>query len=510
MRIAFGEWAPDLPPLVGQKSLTICKNVLPIGGGYGPALDLSALDSFALSAAPVGAIRGQLSDGTNFFIAGTATTLERRLEASWSDVSRTAGYSNIGPGNRWSMAQHGTSVFAATLSQPMQGFNLASETVFSDVDGAPRANHLEVAENFLWAGDLFDPILGVARDAVGWSAIGNGFSWPDSTSDSSTAVLSGRQRLEGNGGIVQGIVSGSEVVAIFQDNAIHRADFVGNDIVWQFNRMVTDNGLAIPGAAAAFERSVFFIAEDGFRVFNYTSSENIGKDRVNDWWQDDYDSDYPDSVSVTRDLNATRIRVSYAGAGNTAGRPNRMIIWDFFLNKFAVLEVEHYQVIQAGGLAASLDSPATGSDPDILGNDPGDGTDTDPPGDESFDDRPLGTGTASPGAFDTSFQLGTFSGTALLGQLETGDLELSPGRRSLLTAIRPEVDGEETTVQVATLAKRGQDVATIEFGVESEMHDDGNCYMRDDGRFHRLRFNLSNQLTAAVAADLTFTATGRR
>lgn len=502
MRVPFGEWLPDLPPLLNQQTLTICKNVLPIMGGYGPAPNLSALDSFALSAAPVGALRGKLTDGTNFFIAGTSTTLERRLDASWSDISRAAGYTHIGTRSRWSMAQMGTGAFASNQAQPMQGIDLASETVFSDVTGAPRANQLEVAEQFLWAGDLFDSVLGVARDAVGWSEIGNGFSWPDITTDAATAALSGRQRLEGDGGFVTGIVSGAEVVAVFQEDAIHRADFVGNDIVWQFNRMETHQGLVIPGAAVAIERGVFYIAEDGFRVFDYTRSQNIGKDRVNDWWQDDYDNDYPDSVTVTRDPGETRVRVSYAGAGNTSGRPNRILIWDYMLNRFAVLEVEHYQLIPAGGQEASLDSPGIAGDPDEL---------EDPPQDEeSFDDRSIGAGTVAAGAFDTTFQLGTFSGTALVGQMATGDLELSPGRRSLLNAVRPEIDGEETTVEVATLDKRGQDVPDISFGAPNVMHEDGQCYMRDDGRFHRLRFNLSTQFTAAVAADLSFRPTGRR
>ena len=301
-------------------------------------------------------MRGQLDDGTNFFIAGTATTLERRMDSAWSNISKTAGYGNIGTGARWSTVQLGTGAFAATRSQPMQGIDLSSETLFSDVVGAPRANQLEVAENFLWAGDLVDPVLGVARDAVGWSAVGNGFEWPDTTTDAATAVLSGRTVLEGNGGLVTGIVSGSEVVAVFQENAIHRADFVGNDIVWQFNRMEVNHGLVIPGAAVAFERGVFYIAEDGFRVFDYTKSVNIAKDRVSEWWRSDYDSNYPDSVTVSRDPRQTRILVSYAGSGNTSGRPNKILIWDWVLNQFAVLEVEHWQLLPAGVQSPSLDS----------------------------------------------------------------------------------------------------------------------------------------------------------
>lgn len=507
MRRPFGKWMPDLPPLKLQEGLTICDNVVPVAGGYGPMPGLLALDAFSLSAEPRGALRGILADGTNFFVAGTATTLERRLESSWSDVSRTSGYTNI-LNRRWNLQQFGSSVFASNYANEMQAIDLSRDMKFSNVVGAPRAYHLAVAESFLFAGDIFSRNLGVARDGIAWSAVSNPYNWPDPNTDIATQVLSGEQVLEGDGGLVNGIVSGSEVVAIFQENAIWRADFVGNDIVWRFQRMITEHGLLIKDAAIAIERRILFIASDGFRIFDYTSSQNIGKDVVNTFFFDDYDSDYPDSVSMTRDPRRTRIFISYAGAGNTLGIPNRILIYDWMLDSWAIIRnLEHFSLIGAGGIAASLDSPDTAEDPDRIG---GVSDDLDPPGDESFDDRQLGAGLATLGAFDSIYQLSEFSGPSMSGRLITGHLELTPDHWSMLTEVRPLVDGEETTVQVAKIARRADDTENIVFGPAAPMSDSGKCNVRANSRYHQIRFNLPIPFTEATDYDLRFTKSGRR
>lgn len=508
MRREFGDWMPDLPPFKLQAGLTTATNVVPVAAGYGPFGSLSNIDSIALSAAPRGAINGKLSDGTNFFFAGTNTTLERKNESAWADVSRAAGYTQLGE-TRWSFAQLGNDIFASNRGNPTQVYGLTSDTVFGDVGPfCPRAAHLAVAENFLWAGDCFFSDIGVQRDAVAWSSIGNGRYWPDPNTDDATAVLSGRQILDGRGGIVNAVVSGAEVVAILQENAIWRADFVGNDIVWQFNRVESDHGCTIPGAAIDVERGVLFIAEDGFRLFDYTHSRNIGKERINDFFFSDYDRNYPDSVTMVRDPGQTRVFVSYAATDATNGVPNRILCWDYMLDRWSLIKPgTHYALLPTGSLAVSLDSPDTPTDPDLLGTGI---PDTGSPGDESFDDRQPNAQRVQLGAFDSSFRLGTFTGTNLSGVLETGDLELAPGRRALLTAVRPQVDGEETNVQVAGFDRRADDTTDVDWSLEKPMESDGNCYTRIDARTHRIRFNLSPYFTEATDYDLEFQMTGRR
>lgn len=502
--LELGSWMPDLPILRQQTVLAVCENVIPVPGGYAVAPSLSNLDSNALSAAPRGAIRGQLSDGTNFYFAGTASTLERFTESGWTDVSRAAGYTTLTQ-DRWSAAKFGSSVFFVNRRDETQAFDTASDTLFGNVTGAPRAGIAASSENFLWLGDIVSSTLGVARDGVAWSAVSAPYTWPTPGTDEATAVLSGEQRLEGDGGFVNGIISGAEVTAIFQENAIHRADFVGNDVVWQIDRVETEHGLMVKEAAVALpKRRILFLASDGWRVFNYTSSENIGKGVVNDYFFAEWDQDYPDQVTMLRDPTQTRVYVSYPATGNS-GVPNRILVWDWALNRWSLIKPgNHYMLVPAGGIAPSLDAPATTGDPDanaledsVLGS-------------TSFDDRLLSAGRVSMGAFDSSFRLATFSGRGLLGKLETGDLELNPGWRSLLSSVRPQVDGEEATVQVAGLDRRPRSTDSVTFGDENAMAADGNCYPRVDARYHRIRLNLPATLTAATSMDYEATRTGKR
>jgi len=500
---------PDMPPLKLQEGLLVCDNVVPVTGGYGPFGTLVALDSFPLSAEPRGVLQGILADGSNFFIAGTALTLEKRSESTWSDVSRPAGYTDINQ-KRWSMKQFGSLAFATNYANEMQSMDLASETTFSNVVGAPRAYHLEVAEQFLFAGDIFSSSLGVARDGIAWSAIADPRYWPNPNTDAATQVLSGQQILDGDGGVVNAIVSGSEVVAIFQEGAIWRADFVGNDIVWRLSRSVNDHGLSIKNAAIAIERGILFIASDGFRIYDYTTSRNIGKDVLNDWFFADYDSDYPDSLSLVRDPSQTRVFISYAGAGNTLGQPNRMLCYDWLLEKWSVVRgVTHYSLIGAGGVAASLDSPDIPLDEDELERLISQGADLDY-GTLSFDDRQIGTGRTALGAFDATFHLSEFNGPAMEGLLETGHLELTPDFWSMLIEVRPLVDGEECSVQVAKLDRRAEDTTDIAFGNPVAMDASGKCNMRVNGRYHQIRFLLPSLMSEATDYDLKFGKTGRR
>lgn len=506
-RFTFGKWMPDLAPLRQQgTAIARAENVLAVPGGYRAARSLTRVNQFqaALPGTPVGVIRGVLSDGTSAFIAATDTGLFRLVDNLWSDVSRTSGY-RPATGLRWESDQFGDEIFFSRRANPLQALSFASASRFEDVPDAPRAAHVATAENFLWVGDIISRTLGVARDAVAWSAVGAPRVWPTPGTDEATSVLSGEQRLEGDGGIVQGIVAGAEVVAVFQENAIHRADFVGNDVVWRFSRVETRHGLAIPDAAVAFERMVFFISDDGFRVFNYTSSTNIGKGVVNEFFTEDYDFNFPDKVTLVKDPNDTKIWVSYP-TKTSGGSPGRILVWDWVLDQWTLLNTGlHNFLLKAGEASPSLDSADTVDDPDRIG---GASADTDSPGNESFDAREILASQVAVGAFDAGGFLSTFTGTPSFGVLETGDLELAAGRRALLTRVRPLVDGAEATVQVAGLDRRADDVNSVTFGAAAPMGPDGTNPVRVDARYHRIRFNLPSLLSDATDFDVEFRPTG--
>jgi hypothetical protein len=527
MRVAYGEWTPDLYSVLAQDQLQVAKNILSKTGGYKPMPGLATVNTEVLPFAPKGALRAKQDDGSNLFFAGvedtTAVNFEIYqfkptdigggvIENRWVDVSKAAGYESI-LGERCEFTQFGDSYFCVSRANPTQGLNLSTGTVFSDVgSNCPRGSHAATAENFFWVGDLVTNDVGSIRNGVQWSAINDPYNWPQPGTDAATAVLSGRQVFEGDGGPVNAIIAGSEVVAIFQEEAIWRADFVGNDVVWDFDNVEENFGLLIKGAAQAFGRQIFFIAEDGFRLFDYTNSKNIGKGRVNDWFFSNYDADYPDSVSIARDPKDTKIWLSFAATGNS-GVPNRVMVYDWVLDNFTYGEAEVHSMIGAGTTEKSLDSADVAFDKDVLEDDltPGDLN----YGDLSFDDRQSGVALRQIGGFDSSFRLATFSGTNLAGVMETGDKELNPGRRSLLSGVVSHIRGADVTMQAvgledSDLEENQENPDPVRFSTAvSRDKRSGRHPFHIDAMYHRLRFNLGSNWSEAAYCDIEARATGR-
>lgn len=528
MRIPLEQWTPDLSPLVAQDQLQVARNVLPKTGGYAPMPSLSNLNSKVLPFAPRGAYRGKAADGTNLFFAGVEDTTSTVfkifhfkptdvgggvIEYDWVDVSKAAGYLSIGVNRRCEFAQSGQVFVCASYTNATQALNLSTGLTFEDIPGAPRAHHAAVGDGPLWLGDLYANDLGVLPNAVAWSAFNNPLYFPTPGTDEATAVLSGRTILEGDGGPVQAIVPGAEVVAIFQQEAIWRADFIGGDVVWDFDNVVENVGCLVKGAAVAIERGVFFLSQDGWRLFNYTASENIGKDRVNDWFFEQYDPDYPEALSIARDPKQTRVWVSFAAKGNS-GVPNRVMVYDWKLDRFSYGETTVYSMIGAGQVPPSLDSPDVAGDRDVLEDDLTGSGDLNY-GILSFDDRVASTAIQAIGGFDSTFRLAEFAGANLAGVVQSGWKELAPGSRAFLSGVRGHVIGSDVKLQVAGiqdefLEENTEDLPELDFGTEIAREKNGLWPIRLDARYHAFRINLGSQWREAGFYDAEFRPSGSR
>ena len=513
-RIPFGPYTPDLPPVVNQQGLITAKNVVPINGGYGPMASLAQVQyANPLVAYCRGALGGIDFGGDPYNFAGDENNLYNTLSDGANEISKSTGAYDCGVDGRWEFAAFGETIIATNFVDDAQYFEIRGSSKFEDISGlsiapaVPRARHVGVIDNFLVFGNIYDPSIGNHPEAISWCGINNPLSWPERGTDAAVAVQSDRQILEGAGGWVHAVVPGSEVGAIFQEHAVWRMDYVGGDVVFALRRVEPNRGLLVPGLAVAVGRNVFYLSEDGFYLFDYTSSKPIGKDRVNSTFFGDYDADYPDRVFALRDPDATRIYLLYPGSGNTAGTPNKLLMYDWALNNFSHAEVDAECLAWALAPGLDLDSPDTAEDPDILGNDPGDGSDTDPPGDESFDDRVSPPGALRLGAYNTSHVLSEFSGSNRSGTLETGDIELAPGSRSFANEVRPIVDSADATVEVAAISRKNED---FEYCPISKQDSDGKCPVRVDGRYHRFRVNLPATFTNAVGIDVNSRPSGRQ
>ena len=500
MRMVLGQYTPDLPPLVNHRGLIKSRNMMPKGGGYDPSRGLSAMTgATAMNAYPRGSLSGMDVSGAGYLYAGEETKLWVQRDAGMVDISKSGGYA-LGVAERWSFAKFGTRVFAATPQYTIQQHQIGSPLGFLDVPRyAPRARHIATIGNFLFAGNIYDPAEGPMPDAVSWSAIDDALLWPKLPSDDAVQVQADRQPLEGNGGWVQDVVSAAETAVVFQERAIHRFDRRGGPDIFAKTRVEEGNGMFIPHSGVAFERMVFYIAEDGFRLFDLTGSTPIGKDRVSATFLADLDTQYPDRVYTAKDPDRTLIWTIYAGAGNTGGRPNKGLWYDYRLDRFSHFELELEGLIRnATTTALTIDAPASAGDPDDV---------DDESGESSFDNRPQEFGNSRMGAFNTTFVASDFTGDLLEGLVETGDIEGAPGNFFFLNGVRPLVDGRRVEIALAEMDNRDDDVV---FGPYESPDEDGRVSFRSEARYHRIRMKLPPGWTQAVGLDIEGVAAGSR
>src|SRR5690606_31673123 len=113
------------------------------------------------------------ASGTIATFAGTATKLYRFNETDliWDDVTRAS--SDYSSSFRWVMKQFGDRVLATNGTDPIQKFDLSSDSEFTNLDGSPP-----VCRSLIVVGD-FVVALGIdgAPDTVRWCGINNTEKW---------------------------------------------------------------------------------------------------------------------------------------------------------------------------------------------------------------------------------------------------------------------------------------------------------------------------------------------
>lgn len=501
MKIFFRNFSPDLPS-IGNPGLANALNMRPKMIGWYAAKGLKNLtNATALLARPRGSISGTTPDGNGYMMAGDGTSLYVFTDSGMTNRSRASGYT-LGDSDRWGFEEFGNQVFAVSRNTDMQFVTIGSTDLFDDIPTAPRARHVAVAANkFLMLGNIIDS-QGVDPNAIRWSAINNPQFWPEVGSDDAIQVQSDRQVLEGSGGGVQDLVAGAEVTAVFREKSIHRMDYVGGTAIFNIREVDKGGGMMIPYSGVPYNRSIFYIAEDGFRTFDYTQTASLGKDRVDQTFLSDLDNDHLDKVWTALDPDRTVIWVAYPGSGNTDGQPNKLLLYDYALDQWSPGEQDISALIEnVNKPVASLDAP------EDLPTDPDDVDDAGT-GPASFDDRLTGAGASRMGAFDPGFIPSDFTGEPLKGLIETGEIELNPGRRALVVSARPVVSNVEARVAVSARGRTADPPGT--FSAFSDQNSDGKCSLRSDGRYHTFRVELPAQWEDAVMLDVKVVPTGER
>lgn len=476
-RITFGEWLPDQPGLVG--ALTNAENVFPKAVGYGPFPDSVAYSQSASENLNNVAAAINSAGDTKVFAGGVNRLfLFDSADATLDDVSATTtGYSTT---EQWKFAQFGDTFIAANGEEKLQYYDLTTTGgTFQDIDaGAPTAKLVAVIRDFVVAANIPDQ----HPNRVQWSGINDPTTW------SSSGITQSDFQDIPDGGEVRGI-TGGEFGLILLERSIVRMSYVGTPLVFQFDNIARNIGCYETNSVVQWQGVTYFLSDDGFYACNGQNIDAIGAEKVNRFFFRDVDEDNLRLMSAAIDPERNLVMWGYPSINDTY----RILIYHIITKRWSVVNTTVDRIATSATPTASLEALDTYS------------TNLDQIG-VSLDSRVwVGGKITLAGVQDDKIVV--FSGNNKVGVIETADLE-STGNSSMITMVKPLVDGGSATVSIASRNLLNQSPT---FGTPSAANAENRIGFRSYGKYHRLRVTPTGTTwTTAIGADIEIVPAGNR
>lgn len=496
-------YEPDLPAGAGSEQ-TIW-NVYPrTPVSYGP-VPSPASQYDALPARVQGGAAYRDDTGAVTIFAGTQTDLYmlRAGLGAWQGVSQTDGIYAAGS-EAWRFVYFNGSILATNIGNAIQKFALASDSRFSDLSAAaPRARYAAVVKNaFVVLGNTWDSVNGYKRQRVWWSGAGDATSWPLPGTDLAAQVQSGVVDLLGPGGDVQGIAADLNAAdaVVFQEHAVRRMMYAGPPSIFDFQPVEAARGMMCPDSLVVNGGIAYYWGHDGVCAFNGAESRSIGANKIDRTIYADLNNSYPDRVVGASDPINKLILWAYPSGNAATGTPDRMLIYNWELDRFSLASIECETVLRLLSIGYTLDELYT-----VLGYTL-DGVPA------PLDSSIWAGGRLTLGIFDGTHTIGFLTGTPLEATVETGELPPPPGRRWLVTGTRPAVDGVGTVPSVS-IGRRERLQDAVSYTDAVGLTAMGKCPARTSGRYIRAKTVIPAGSTAwqhCSGIELELTPQGTR
>jgi hypothetical protein len=472
--VSFGEWLPDLPELNNPGGLEAL-NVLPDSGGYRPFPQLQAVGGAALSD-PIRGATAVISplDITQLY-AGTRNGVYSKIGAGvgpfttlWEGISNddfSFKFIRVGDVMVAVHPEHNTAMI------PIGSLLPGSYSLVGTTTKAPWANCGAQVGDFLMLGNLtkdFDDGSAAFPSRVRWGGLNNiQVPWV-----SDPATQADYQDMPPEGGPVTAI-TGREYATVFQARMISRLTYRGLPDVFD-NVIVEDKrGCIARDCVVDVGAYSFFIAEDGFFVWNGTNSSPIGDNKVNRYFFRRLQ--WSRRSRIVGGVDFQNGCVLWAFPTDSSGVLNEIIIYSYRDNRWShSIQALEYLLTSAASnvtldeLTAPLESYV-----------------------DSFDSPLLKQGGKQlVAAFNTSHAYGTFSGKAMAAIMDTGEYNSPDGRRIFANGSRPLVDIASPDAVVRTITRDQGIGQTIVVNDPVAQEADGTCPIISEARYMRFRMEL--------------------
>ena len=489
--INFGESLPDQSAF-GSSGATVANNVIPSANGYESMQNISSISS-AADGSIVGLFAAADDDSNVALYAADRTKIYQfdTTDGSLNNVSKSGNYSTA-LADRPRFVQYGETVVCTNFADPIQKITAAAGGLFSDLSAdAPKAKYISVVRDFVMTGFTNTTADGNKPYRVQWSDINDATNW--AISNTTQADYQDIQDM----GDVTGLVGG-EYATILMEKGIVRGSYIGAPLIFQFDKVETVRGCKVPGSVCNVGHSVFFLADDGFYMFDGERSQPIGAEKVNRYFLEDWNGEYARNMSASADPLRQIIVWSYASINSLSGQPDKLIIYNYALDKWSTAEISVDLIVPiytAGYSLEDLDT-AFGSI-DLL---------------PASLDGAIYRGGEFLFAASKDKKIQSFTGPVLDATIETTEFEARPGSTSLLRNIVPYVtlNPSEVGAVTAQVASRNRQIDSYTFGTASSLNSDNFIPVRSSGRYHRVRLNLTGDWRKAQGIDVDFAISGRR
>jgi len=488
--IPFGQFAPDLPSLLlpndsprNQRAI----NAVPASMGYQPFYSFSPV-STALDSRALGGISVLRNDASVYTVVGDSGKLYS-ISPSVSNISKTGNYTITSTDERWRFVTFGNLLIASHYDVPVQSFNLTSGTLFDDHITStlkPKAKYMAVIGEFLV----------LANTSEGGTAYPYRVRWPsinDSTNfDPSVSRQSDFQDIL-DGGHVTGIVGNKEYGVVILEKDLRRMEYVGGQLIFRFDKIQGSRGSQVPESIIGYGENVFYYSTSGWTKFDGANCVPIGSERVDAFFQRTFDYSYRSRMTVAVDPRTKLFICAYAGAGTaTNGVPNMALLYRWDIDRWASIEGISVELLFSL-LAISLtleDLDAISANLDLLG--------------ASLDSTIYSDGRLLLGGVDSNHRVGSFAGAAMTAEIDTGDVELNPGKLTYLEELTPIVNGTSDTVlsvSVMTRGRQNDDVYTASAFINQLFTGEIPCEDIPSNNYHRFRLRIEGGFTNAIGID---------
>jgi hypothetical protein len=477
--LPVGPWLPDMPDLGNPGSPNV-RNALPrTPNSYGPVPQPMPYSN-ALTARCQGAAAFLDALGNVNLFSGDATNLYQMVSgsAAWNVVSKApAAYSTPSDG-QWNFEYYNGIALATNFSDPIQAFQLGVSADFADLAGTPpRARYMAFIRGFLMLLNTFDAVSAEQPQRGWWSGFGDPTSWPTPGTSAAAQAQSSFNDFLGSFGWGQGVVGnlGNADGLLFFERAVFRVLYAGPPAVFDFPPAEGVRGTPAPNSIVQYGNLAYYLGEDGFYANDGLNSTPIGANKVDKYFFADVDAGFFDRIKGTVDPVNKQIIWAYPGQGNNGGLCNHLLIYNWQLDRWSIVDTETETIARLLSIGYTLDELFT-----VLGYT----LDTLP---APLDSRIWTGGQVNLGVFDNTHKLNFLTGSNFAPTVDTTEGQPFRPKRTRITGARPLVDGGVPSVAIG---KRERLVDPVTFTSSVAMNALGKCPVRTSGRYTRGRITL--------------------